>query len=121
MIRQTLQSMTKKSLAQVKQLKTQQNQKLCLLLSKDRKSINESGFELLRWNKHINRVSVAKQLLHPSLSKILVSDGQKQQKRQTTTQKTRKKRKITLTKSKNTQRRQMTTNPFLVQLFSMLH
>ncbi len=71
-------------------LKTQQNQKLCLLLPKDRKSINEPGFEQLRRNQHINRVSVANQVLHPFLSKISVSDKQTQQKIQTKTQNKKK-------------------------------
>ncbi len=100
-IRQTLQSITKKSLAQVKQLKNRKNQQLCLLLPKDRKSINELGFEQLRRNKHINRVSVANQVLHLSLSKISVSDQQTPQKRQQRHKKTRKKRRITLKKVKS--------------------
>ncbi len=61
-------------------LKTQKNQQLGFLLPKNRKSINEPGFDQLRRNKHINRVSVANQVLNPSLSKISVSDKQKQRK-----------------------------------------
>ncbi len=79
-------------------LKTYQNQQLCLLLPKNRKSINELGFEQLRRSKHIIRVSVANQVLHPSLSRISVSDEQKQQKGQTKTQENKEKEENNLEK-----------------------
>ncbi len=125
-IRQTLQSITKSSLSRVEQLKNPKTEQLCLLPPKDRKSINQQGFAQLRWNQHINRVSVANQVLLLSITKISVSDQQTQQKRRKIKQRQRRhinkrKERITLTKSKNTKRRQITTNPFLVQLLSMLH
>jgi hypothetical protein len=57
---------------------------------KVRKSISQPGFEQLRRNKHINRVSVANQVLLLTFTKIFASDEQTQQKRQQIKQRQRR-------------------------------